>query len=485
LGYEYLGEHSVKNIAAPVRVYKVLMEPEAVGKVIGEKRKTRRLMVLALDLILLIGAAGLAGWYLYIEQSKRIEPVSEEQMAFPLPDKPSIAVLPFVNMSGDPDQEYFSDGITEQIITALSKSPDLFVISRSSTFTYKGKSVKVQQVSKDLGVRYVLEGSVQKAGDKVRITAQLIDATMGQHLWSEYYDRELKDIFALQDEITINIMSSLQVKLLWGKEGKDPYNVSKATKNLEAFLKENKAEYYLQGGGGREDIAKARQLAEEAIALDPEYLEPYMTIGWSHFMEAVWGIAKSPQESMGQAFKLAQKVLAKDESRAESHILLGIIYGVKGEREKAIAEYEKAIDLDPNNSRGYRYLGNALTLEGRPQEAIPLLKKSMRLSPLSQRNTSECLWRLGRAYRNMDPYDKALSALKKALNIKPNSFPTHIELTITYIHLGREEEARAAAAEVLRISPRFSLENRKYGFSYKNKADTERDIEALRKAGLK
>jgi adenylate cyclase len=186
------------------------------------------------------------------------------------------------------------------------------VISRSSTFTYKGKSVKVQQVSKDLGVRYVLEGSVQKAGDKVRITAQLIDATMGQHLWSEYYDRELKDIFALQDEITINIMSSLQVKLLWGKEGKDPYNVSKATKNLEAFLKENKAEYYLQGGGGREDIAKARQLAEEAIALDPEYLEPYMTIGWSHFMEAVWGIAKSPQESMGQAFKLAQKVLAKD-----------------------------------------------------------------------------------------------------------------------------------------------------------------------------
>ena len=161
LGYEYLGEHSVKNIAAPVRVYKVLMEPEAVGKVIGEKRKTRRWIALAMALILLIGAGGLAGWYLYIEQSKRIEPVSEESMAFPLPDKPSIAVLPFVNMSGDSEQEYFSDGITEQIITALSQSPDLFVISRSSTFTYKGKSVKVQQVSKDLGVRYVLEGSVQ------------------------------------------------------------------------------------------------------------------------------------------------------------------------------------------------------------------------------------------------------------------------------------------------------------------------------------
>jgi adenylate cyclase len=226
-------------------------------------------------------------------------------------------------------------------------------------------------------------------------------------------------------------------------------------------------------------------LAEEAIALDPEYLAPYITIGWTHFLEAVYGISKSPQESMGQALKLAQKVLAKDESHTDAHQLLGIIYTVKGEREKAIAEYEKAIDLDPNNSRSYKYLANTLTSEGRPQQAVALLKKSMRLSPLSQRNTGGCLWRLGRAYRNMGQYDEALSALKKALNIRPNDLPTHRELAITYIHLGREEEARAAAADILRISPTFSLRKLKYHFRYKNKADIERDIEALRKAGLK
>jgi adenylate cyclase len=344
--------------------------------------------------------------------------------------------------------------------------------------------VKVQQVSKDLGVRYVLEGSVQKAGDKVRITAQLIDTTMGQHLWAEYYDRELKDIFTLQDEITIKIMSSLQVKLLWSREGEGRY-LLKGTKNLEAFLKELKAFNYLQRGIKRETIAAARRLAEEAIALDPEYLEPYITIGWTHFLEAVSGMSKSPQESMGQAFKLAQKVLAKDESSLNAHHLLGTIYEVKGERKKAIAEYEKAIDLDPNHSNSYKHLANTLTSEGRPQEAVALLKKSMRLSPLSQRNTSGCLWRLGRAYRNMGQYDEALSASKKALNIKPNDIAIHLELAVTYIHLGREEEARAAATEILRISPKFSVKNMKYYWVYKNKADTERDIEALRKAGLK
>jgi tetratricopeptide (TPR) repeat protein len=227
-------------------------------------------------------------------------------------------------------------------------------------------------------------------------------------------------------------------------------------------------------------------LAEEAIALDPEFLGPNITIGWCHFMEAVSGMSKSPHESMGQAFKLAQKVLAKDESHTDAHQLLGVIYEVKGEREKAIAEYERAIELDPNNSRYYKYLANTLTSEGRPQEAVPLLKKSMRLSPLSQRNASSCLRRLGRAYRNMGQYDEALSALKKALNGRPNHWPTYLELAITYILLGREEEARAAAAEILKISPKFSLKNLKhYNFLYKNKADTERDIEALRKAGLK
>ena len=191
LGYEYLGEHNVKNISEPVRVYRVLMEPEAAGKVIGEKRfigRISRRTAIAAIIILIIVAGGLAGWNFYLHQSKRVEAANLDKMAFPLPDKPSIAVLPFTNMSGDPEQEYFSDGITEDLITDLSKINKLFVIARNSVFTYKGKSVKISKVAEELGVRYVLEGSVRRADGQVRINSQLIDATTGGHLWAERYD---------------------------------------------------------------------------------------------------------------------------------------------------------------------------------------------------------------------------------------------------------------------------------------------------------
>jgi TolB-like protein len=207
LGYEYLGEQTVKNIEKPIRVYRVLMDPEAAGKVIGEKRPiSRHWRWAAVALIVVVGA--LVIWNFYFRPP--FEPASVERMAFALPDKPSIAVLPFVNLSEDPKQEYFSDGLTEEIITALSKVPKVFVIARNSTFSYKGKPVKVNQIAEELGVRYVLEGSVRKAEDRVRITAQLIDAIKGHHLWAERYDRDLKDIFAIQDEITKEIIAALQ-----------------------------------------------------------------------------------------------------------------------------------------------------------------------------------------------------------------------------------------------------------------------------------
>ena len=234
LGYEYLGEHTVKNIAEPVRVYKVITDPEAVGKVIGEKSvvpaKGRRAF-LAAGIVLLLIVGGVLMWR---AASPPVPVASVEKMAFPLPDRPSIAVLPFNNMSGDPGQEYFTDGFTEQIITSLSKIAALFVISRNSSFTYKGKPVKVQKVSEDLGVQYVLEGSIQKSGDQVRINAQLIDAISGKHLWAEYYDRSLKDIFALQDEIILKIVTALQVNLATGEQARV---WAKGTKNLEAYLK--------------------------------------------------------------------------------------------------------------------------------------------------------------------------------------------------------------------------------------------------------
>ncbi|MFO7737007.1 MAG: adenylate/guanylate cyclase domain-containing protein, partial [Desulfatiglandaceae bacterium] len=257
LGYEYLGEQEVKNIEKPIRVYQVLTAPEAVGKVIGEEVRRRKRWpsaTVAVALTLVLGA--LAVWNFY-SRPPAIEPASIEKMAFPLPDKPSIAVLPFDNMSGDPEQEYFSDGLTEEIITALSKTDQLFVIARNSTFTYKGKPVKVQQVAEDLGIRYVLEGSVRKDAERVRITAQLVDAIEGIHLWAERYDRDLKDIFEVQDEITMRIITALQVKLTEGEQARISGN---ATDNLEAYLKELQArEHFFRMN--KQGSMRARELA--------------------------------------------------------------------------------------------------------------------------------------------------------------------------------------------------------------------------------
>jgi TolB-like protein len=233
-GYEYLGEQEVKNIPEPVGVYKILTEPEEVGKPIGEEKPKPKgwRWALVTAAIIIVVAGVLAVWNFYLRPT--VEPASVEKMAFPLPEKPSIAVLPFDNMSGDPEQEYFSDGITEEIITALSKTPKLFVIARTSSFRYKGKEIDVRTVGRELGVRYVLEGSVRRSQDQLRITAQLVDAKTGNHLWAERYDRELKDIFAVQDEITKKIIIELQVKLTTGEEAR-VFGIG--TSNLEAYLK--------------------------------------------------------------------------------------------------------------------------------------------------------------------------------------------------------------------------------------------------------
>ncbi len=236
-------------------------------------------------------------------------------MAFPLPDKPSIAVLPLSNMSEDPKQEFFSDGLTEEIITALGKVPKLFVIARNSTFTYKGKPVKVQQVSEELGVRYVLEGSVRKDGDNIRITAQLIDALTGNHLWAERYDRNLNDIFAVQDEITKKIITAMQVKLT---EGEQAQAAARGTNNLEAYLKYLQARE-LYDRHNPESTALAKQLAEEAIALDPMYAGAYSVLAVSHLNDYWLGTSKSPKDSLEKSIELLQKAITLDDTYAEAH----------------------------------------------------------------------------------------------------------------------------------------------------------------------
>jgi adenylate cyclase len=481
LGYEYLGEQTVKNIAKPVRVYRVLMEPEAAGKVIGEKKvKPRRWQrtVLIVVAILIVGAVAFAVWKSYIRPTPSVEIASKEKMAFPLPDKPSIAVLPFVNMSGDPKEEYFSDGITEEIITALSKVPYLFVISRQSTFTYKGKPVKVKQVSEELGVRYVLEGSVRKAGDKVRITAQLIDAITGHHLWAERYDRDLKDIFALQDEITMKIITAMQVKLTVGELA----NLwAKGTKNLDAYLKCMEAyTNYLRTT--KEGNALGKKLAEEVIALDPNYPRGYVLLAQIYLWDILLGTTESPEKSLAKAKELAEKAIALDNSESTAHGLMGSIYLMSRQHDKAITQVERAISLNPNDATNLIRLGFVLLNSGRPQEAISALKNHRRLNPIP---FQQYYLQLVTAYRLSGQYKEAIETGKEALRQVPNNINIYLQLTAAYIMMGREEEARAAAIEVMKINPKFSLEWYAKTIYFKNQNDIDKTIDALRKAGLK
>jgi len=481
LGYEYLGDHTVKNIAEPVRVYRVLTEPEAAGKVIGEKRflgRFSRRTAVAAIIILVIVVGGLIGWNIYLQQSKKVEPASLDKMTYPLPDKPSIAVLPFDNLSGDPGQEYFSDGLTEEIISGLSKVPSLFVIARNSSFTYKGKPVKVQQVSEELGVRYVLEGSVRKDENRVRITAQLIDALKGHHIWSERYDRDLKDAFAMQDEITLKIIRAMQIKLT---DGEQVRLYGKKTDNLDAYLMVLEGREYFYRTN-EEDNILARQILEEAITLDPNYALAYRFLAGTYHMEVWFGLSKSPKESLGKAIQLAKKAIALDDSLAEAYGLLGWLYLLIRQHDKAIAQGKHAVDLAPNSAENLAWFGVILSMADQPEKAIPLLEKAIRLDPIPP---NWYLWSLGFAYRETGRYEDAITVAKKASHREPNDLIARIVLTLAYIELGREDEAHAEALEVLRINPKFSVGRWAKVRPHIDPANTARAAEKLRKAGLK
>jgi len=428
LGYEYLGEQEVKNIAKPVGAYRVLMDPRVTVAEEIKKKKTvpvwRRKPILAgsVTLIVLIIAALI--WNFYFRPPP-IEPASVEKMAFPLPDKPSIAVLPFVNMSDDPQQEYFTDGITEDIITALSKTPRLFVIARNSTFIYKGKPVKVKQVAEELGVRYVLEGSARKSENNVRVTAQLIDALKGHHLWAEKYDRELKDIFAIQDDITREIITALQVKLtegeqarIWSRGTQNTKAWEKALESLEHFRRFNP-----------DAVILCRKKAEEALAVDPNYPFAVALLAWSHLLEVWSGWSKSPGESMKKAAELGEKTLALDENYEGGHALLGSIYLVQKQWDKAIEKGRRAVELSPSGADANGILGITLYNVGRPKEAISLFEKAIRLNPSSP---NWLYHNLGVSLILAGNHQEAITPLNKVIKKNPNHIPAGFYLIIAY-----------------------------------------------------
>jgi adenylate cyclase len=447
-----------------------------------EKAGPRRWQKAALAaLVVLIVAAGAWAIWTFYFGPPPMDVASVEKMAFPLPEKPSVAVLPFTNMSGDPEQEYIADGITENIITALSKVPDMLVIARNSTFTYKGKPVKVQQIAEELSVQYVLEGSVQKSESRLRITVQLVDAIKGRHVWAERYDRDLKDIFALQDEITMKVIAELQVELT---EGDKARRAAKGTNNLEAYLKFLKANQLIRYGG-KEKIRMSRKILKEVIALDPEFPMGYLLLGWTHSLAVMGKWSESPKESMARAKDLFQKGLELDDSLDLPHRFLGAIYAMSRQWDRAVAELERAVSIAPYSTNMWA-LANALKFAGRPEEAIAWYKKAFRLDPITSPGDHI---HLGMAYFMAEQFENALAEFKRVLEHSKkgefNPIRVHITLAATYAMLGREEEARNHAAEVLRINPKFSLKWATKRMVYKKQADIDRYVEALRKAGLK
>jgi adenylate cyclase len=381
-------------------------------------------------------------------------------------------------MSGDPDQEYFNDGLTEQIIMGLSKVRNLFVIARNSTFTYKGKSVKVQQVGKELGVKYVLEGSVQRAADRVRITAQLIDATTGYHIWAESYDRELTDIFAFQDELTFQIISAMHVNITVGEQarlwkGAGTINIAaydKAMRGWDCYIRYNK-----------QDIAQAQKFAKEAINIDKDFAAAYVLLGHTILSDLVVDRNNSPLIDLEEAEKCALKALELYDSFDMAHSLLGHVYLAKRQHNKAIEEGNKALALNPNGANAHASLALFLGASGKPEKALELMKRAFRLNPIPPPNY---YFNLGGAYFMLSRYLEAIRVCKKAINISPDYVSPKVIMAACYSLLEQYKKAHETVTEILKIDPNFSIESVAISTPFEQKADIENLLEALRMAGV-
>ena len=442
LALEDLGEQEVKNIARPVRVFRVDLGHE--------------------------------------EAPAHVEPAAAERAAAPslsLPDRPSVAVLPFDNMSGDPEQEYFVDGMTEDIITDLSKISGLFVIARNSVFAYKGKPTDIQEVSRKLGVRFVLEGSVRKAGDRVRINAQLVDGATGGHLWAERYDRKLEDIFAVQDEVAQHIIEALRVRLTQDERTRLE---RKGTDNLEAY------DLYLRGRDlfrrfAREDNAQARAMYERATALDPNFAAAWAGVAATHGLDAINQWSDAPQASSELSISLAHKSAALDDAEPKAHHLLAMSHLWGRDFDQALVEAERAIALDPNSSEGYLAQGQVLDYAGRHAEVIEQFDRAIRLDP---EDPDMVLHLTAHAHFMLGRYEEAVALLRRRIARNPATDASRVLLAAAYGHLGSLDDARTAWREALRVNPDYSFEHRRKILPYKDPAQFERIVEGLAKAGL-
>ena len=434
IALEDLGERPLKNIAKPVQVFRI-----------GAPART-------------VGAPPAAG-------------------SPPVPLKPSLAVLPFANMSGDAEQEYFSDGMTEDLITDLSKVSGLFVIARNSSFVYKGRSVKVQEIGRDLGVRFVLEGSIRKAGNRVRITAQLIDAGSGGHLWAERFDRDLTDIFATQDEVVEKIVRALAVTLTKGEEQRLH---RRGTGNVEAYETWLRARALLTSGI-RESIVQSRALYRRAIEIDQSFAAPHAGLALAAITDYVNAWVPDPAQALDEAERWARRAVELNDQEPVTHMALGNVLLWRRDHERALAECRRMIALDPNFAQGYSATGLALMYAGRASEALEPFAMAMRLDP---HYPTMVLHFVAQAHFSLGQYEAAAQLLVDRIARNPGTDSSRMLLASCYGHLGRAEDARAIWAELLEVNPEFSLMQRARVLPYKEASDFQRITEGLAKAGL-
>jgi len=475
LGFEDLGPRRVKNIADPIRIYRILLDPAQAGRIISaDAGRPRWLVPVAAALLAVLAATGgLAVWQPWAPGGR---PAPAKQASRPLPDKPSIAVLPFANMSGEQAQEYFSDGMTEDLITDLSKVSGLLVIARNSVFTFKNKSVPITEVARTLGVRYVLEGSVRKADGRVRINAQLIDASTGFHLWADRFDRDLENVFALQDEVVGKIVSVLKVTL----SGQERQALThRQTKNTKAY------DLYLRGlqfmnRFNTQDIEAARAFFQQAIELDPNFALAYAMLSRTYAREIAPGGLAS-KAALDKAYDFANKAVALDPSLPQAFFSLAFVQRLRNEVAEAIASAEKAIKLSPNYADGYSLLGNILTYAGKPERSVALVQEALQLSPHAP---AIHLMVLGQSYFALERYEDAIRVLKRGIQYNPGATPLHYWLAASYAQAGRTDDARWEIGEAQNLNPAITLRSLRESLPFQRDSDRERFLGALRKAGM-
>ncbi len=434
VGFEDRGEQQLKNISKPVRTYAV--------------------------------CAG-----------AHQAPTERPGSAPALPDRPSIAVLPFENMSGDPEQEYFADGMVEEITTALSRFKWLFVIARNSSFTFKDRTVDIKEVGRKLGVRYVLEGSVRKASGKVRIAGQLIDAVTGAHIWADRFERDLTDIFALQDDVTVAVVSAIEPKLLRTEIAEAAL---RRPENLTAY------DFYLRAmqqwyPTTREGLAEAIRLARRALELDPRFALVAALAGQCHQINVVLGYASDPQFERSEAVRLLHLALSLDDGDPETLARASLISAfMVGSRESAIEMADRAVALNPNSFLAWSASGWAYLLAGQPEQAVRSFERAIRMSPVDPL-LHRAFASLGMAFIELGCFDEAIAAGKKAERQNPSYSPAHRCLASAFAHLARDAEARAAAMRSLEVDPAFTIST---SIARGRSSNLKLYIEGLRKAGL-